>query len=404
MTAKGRSRGIVHIEDLPHKEFQNALEHISEYEITEKIDGAELLFGIDDKGFYTSREKYGGSRVYDVSEYGVTFPNSYKRAAHIALENVLTQMKSAGLKPGDQVEAEVLYGEVPNVVPYSPDTNYIVFLRTTEGTIDIDRLTQELDGHSLNVSIMTPFTEMGIEILYREEGARWKFSRTPKIPNTIPKFISKLRDPEKVKETILNKFVRKTTSPFGTKYGWIEGIVLYNPITGHRFKVIDKDVFLTEKNIQWQMRDSLMEYPNSPKYAKSLYGKLLVDMGDVLFHQELGTIMAKSCLRKMGNTTEERVAHLSKDMTYHYIRGCWEAILRRCEKSLGISLSLFEIDMQKVGHGMSESSIKKTRETFASFHEQIRKFNDGIAKAKTVEDLIRVFIGKQLNDLEKETI
>ena len=102
------SKGITHIEDLSVGKFVSVVKNISEYEITEKVDGAQLLFGIDNIGFYTSRETKGGRRIYNQSEYGLKFSETYMRSAHVLLESVLPLMKSAGLWPGCQVEAEVL--------------------------------------------------------------------------------------------------------------------------------------------------------------------------------------------------------------------------------------------------------------------------------------------------------
>lgn len=403
MTKTGRSRGIQHIEDLPVKEFQKAMERIAEYEITEKVDGSEILFGIDENGFYTSREKHGGGRVYNVDEYGVTFSNTYKRSAHIALESVLPHLESAGLKPGDQVEAEVLYGEVPNVVPYSADTSYIIFLRTTEGTVNIDRLTQELDGHSLSISIMTPYTPDGIQILTRQEDNNWKFARTPVIPNTIPTYVSRLRDPAEVKNTILEQFVRKTPSAFGPADGWIEGIVLANPITGHRFKVVDKDVFLAEKNFQWKFRDEIMEYPRSPNYVNSVLGNMLVEIGEYFHEKALGTIMAKKILRKMGNTTQERLDALKENFTENESVGLKCAyIVGRYFKTLQRLLVSFEIEIRDSGKGYSASGIKRTRETFATLFTQMETMKNSFLAARNKDEAIRVFLGKQLSDLENE--
>ena len=113
------SRGISHIEDMPVGEIIEILTNLSNYSITEKVDGAQILFGIDDNGFYTSRETKGGERIYNEADYGITFASTYMRSAHKLLEQMLQALKGAGLRLGDQVEAEVLYGQVPNVVPYS---------------------------------------------------------------------------------------------------------------------------------------------------------------------------------------------------------------------------------------------------------------------------------------------
>src|ERR1700679_3502530 len=113
MIALEISKGITHIEELPTTEFIKVVKNLHEYEVTEKVDGAEILFGIDEIGFYTSREAKGGIRIYNESDYGMGFPTTYMRSAHKLLEQSLSELRAAGMRPGDQVEAEVLYGELP---------------------------------------------------------------------------------------------------------------------------------------------------------------------------------------------------------------------------------------------------------------------------------------------------
>ncbi|HEY6435496.1 MAG TPA: hypothetical protein VIY47_02825, partial [Ignavibacteriaceae bacterium] len=173
-------------------EFISTIHSLHEFGITEKLDGAQILFGLDQNGFYTSRETKGGNRIYNEQDYGYRFPTTYMRSAHKLLEEVLPALRSAGLKLGDQVEAEVLYGELPNVVPYSADTNYLIFLRTTEGVVNIDRLKQKLDGLSLPITLLAPYTSDGRFIELKEETNTWEFSRAPEISADITAIKAKL--------------------------------------------------------------------------------------------------------------------------------------------------------------------------------------------------------------------
>ena len=403
MIKNGRSRGIKHLEDLPFKELQNAMNHIQEYVITEKVDGSEILFGIDNTGFYTSREMHGGKRIYNVDDYELTFSNTYKRSAHLALEQALPQMQLAGLKIGDQVEAEVLYGEVPNVVPYSPNMNFVIFLRTTEGSVDINLLTDKLAGYSTDISLLVPYTPDGIQILNKIEKNTWLFSRTPVIFNSIPTYISKFKSPIDIKNAILEDFVRERTSAFGPPTGWIEGIVLANPITGHRFKVIDKDVFLAEKNHQWKYRDELMEYPRSPKYANSIFGKLLVEMAEDLGHDVLGTIMAKKYLRNMGENTEQRLEFILSTSS-RLIDLTWVYLIRKTITLLEIKFKEFNKELENIDHGLTDNTIKRTYETFALLLSRLNEMEYKVRHSKTSEECIMVLIGKQLAELENESM
>jgi hypothetical protein len=399
------SRGISHIEDVPVGEIIEILTNLSNFEITEKVDGAQILFGIDGKGFYTSRETKGGARIYNEEDYGITFSSTYMRSAHKLLEQMLPVLKGAGLRPGDQVEAEVLYGQVPNVVPYSADTNYLIFLRTTEGTVNIDRLKQKLDGQAVSVSLVSPFTDDGKSITLRETINTWEFARVPIIEknynvalitrrlaemkrylamqdsftlqplgviletplNKIPQWVitgtwkhvkeylkerkEEIRyDLEKdhilpLKTVLLNNFVRETASSFGPPVedgGWIEGIVLRHKDTGRMVKLVDKDVFGTIREMAWKKRNTLIERAKSTEGASSFMGKLFLDMATSIGHPELGTMQAKNYLRKAGTITEERLSTLSSGINFETVRQYWVSLLEVRQQELERELDKYE--------------------------------------------------------------
>ena len=129
------TEGITHIEDLGVQEFLDALYNFEKFEISEKIDGSNLQFGYDEQGFYTSRETKGDAeRLRSESEYEKEYNTTFQRSAHLALEKAIPSLlKSGHLKQGDAVEVEVLYGVLPNAVPYNEGINRIIFLRPTNG-------------------------------------------------------------------------------------------------------------------------------------------------------------------------------------------------------------------------------------------------------------------------------
>lgn len=300
---------IKHLENSPINEVVNLLEDISRYSITEKLDGAQLLFGLDEVGFYTSRG-YDG-RIYSHQTYPIEFHTTYRRSAHIALASSINRLLAAGMVPGDQVEIEVLHGEIPNVVPYSKDTSYIIFLRTTEGNVNIDRLAQEFSGHSLPITLRTPFTPDGIIIDHKDVMTKWEFHKVPEVEIDIdavknaisteaaniladlakPAYIrdysrldilninlSKIPVNERaeikefrtsidqyfrnyrfkdIKDILLNEIVRNRGSKFGPTDGWIEGVVLKNKETGKMMKLVDKSVFGKAHKFTWLVRSEL---------------------------------------------------------------------------------------------------------------------------------------------------
>lgn len=401
------SRGIPHIEDLPCNQAVKTLQELHNFRITEKIDGAQILFGIDELGFYTSRETKGGRRIYSESDYESRFSTTYMRSAHKVLENNLPLLRAAGMTLGDQVEAEVIYGELPNVVPYSKDTSYIVFLRTTQGRIGISDLKKSLDGHTSSVSLTVPYTNDGQTIEITEVEDIWKFASVPHISvNLVPELVnfyikemtdflsikdpvtaqtygslvdmplnkrpcwsdsadwSKLKDYIKdkrqtirdiflrdhmlpVKEVLLDNWVRNKASMFGPPVqhgGWIEGVVLHDNSSGKMVKLVDKSLFGTVRIQAWAKRNLLTENARNTSGPHSFVGQLMLDMATSTGHPALGTINAKRYLKTLGSTTQERVSAVSKSTNIVLVKPKWLLLLGSKESHLKQDLDKYTED------------------------------------------------------------
>lgn len=187
--------GITHLEDLPVEQFISSLRRLNEFEISEKIDGNNLHFGIDDAGkFFTSREGKSGSKYYDYTNWGNKFKDTGFKSAHLALEKITVKLKSKKLLlPGEQIEVEILYGTLPNTVPYKGGVNQIILLRPITSPEGIENLTERLnvikkvlEGIKITVSVSEiPYTEDGKTINYKTEKHVWTVSQTPKIDKSI---------------------------------------------------------------------------------------------------------------------------------------------------------------------------------------------------------------------------
>ena len=183
--------GITHVEDLPVDQFLKAVKNIHLYDISEKIDGSNLHFGLDEAGrFYTSREGKGGKRFYDYSDWGNKFWETGFKSAHLALEKISGKLSGKKLlKPGDQVEVEVLFGELPNTVPYKGDENQIIILRPIQAAEGIEDLNSRLEkikkateGIQISVTVPdAPKSDDGKSIQYEPEKHVWTVSQTPKV-------------------------------------------------------------------------------------------------------------------------------------------------------------------------------------------------------------------------------
>ncbi len=460
MNLKEMSRGIPHIEDLEVSEFITALNSWELHEATEKLDGAQILFGIDEIGFYTSRETKGGKRMYSESEYEVSFPTTYMRSVHILLESVYSHLKAAGMRPGDQVEAEVLHGFVPNVVPYSEGINYLIFLRTTEGKVNINRLKQELTGKSLLIPIVEPYTVDGRTVQTKQQMYEWAFSRAPMIPvdasirkkysaplielinfniarassvplcnaiaavtplNKVPVWckpedwktvkeelkaeraaiLEKMMEYKmQIKEILLDHYVRLQSSAFGPEIefgGWIEGVVMRRPDTGKMFKLVDKNTFTRVLKEAWAERNLLTEAAKGVDADNSFLGQLYVDMATALGHPNLGTIQAKSYLRKSETLLED----LNVDLDVESVRDYWIGLLEVKEVQLEARLDKYakeEAYGVKSVDRYSFAAYERTLETYATSFQRIGKLLEETREARSAEDLLKILVGKHLGN------
>lgn len=195
------TEGITHINDqtLPIEKFIEVLKNIGEFEATEKVDGANLWFGIDMEGkLYTSRGGKEGGEFYNQSDWGSDFKDTGFKSAHAALKDRENEIKAAGMNPGDVVEVEVLFGEKPNAIPYWP--NQIIFLRAISGDPDIERMADTLEGKTAAAEVENvPYTDDGKTIERKNEAHKWTFSKVQKyevdadkIKADIDKHIKKL--------------------------------------------------------------------------------------------------------------------------------------------------------------------------------------------------------------------
>jgi hypothetical protein len=298
---------ITHLEDLPVNEFIKTVESLKDKVVTEKLDGANLWFGLDESGLFTSREgkspKKG--RFYDVTDYPVVANYNSFRAVHLALEQVEDTIKKH-LQEGDMVEIEVLYGRQPNTVTYGvANKNFIVVLRGVNGTPQerVDALSKALKHKTVNVKSDVVSSSDGNELETTLVPMLWEFVQVKPIDSStidtkevmvrldaLKKYVnaeseslpgktnrevielsltsvpkaeraeaktareetiayvqSEFKNP--IKELLLTKFVRKI-KPFlqdddlhPSEDIGVEGVVVRDPVSGTMTKIVDKDVF-----------------------------------------------------------------------------------------------------------------------------------------------------------------
>lgn len=457
MNLSKTQKGIPHIEDLDISTFLKIINDLEEYEVTEKIDGSQILFGIDQNGFYTSRESKGGKRVYSIQDYEIQFSTTYRRAVHKLLESVLPQLKESGLKIGDQIEAEVLYGELPNVVPYSEKTSYLIFLRTTAGDTNINELKKRFEGSSFSIAIDTPTTVDGRKIKIIEKLDRWVISSVPrfvvqtrnvqsecdKTLKDIQKYLSqntkfginnklldetplnkipawclksewknikeelklekaKVRDElskmkTEVKEILIDHLVRPYTSAFGPRQGgWIEGVVLRHQKNNQIVKIVDKNVFGVIRNFAWKIRNSLTDKPKGLNNNYSYLGEVYVGLATLMGHPKLGTMQSKRYNKDTVIEKEVVLDCVKKDMLIFLAEKehDLECRLDKYEKEkCTLILKVIDGTFNRKISYVDSSIDRRTKETFSTSFATIKTLMDKISVARSTDDLIYIIAG-----------
>lgn len=418
---------IPHIETLSLQKILSVLENIDDYDISQKIDGSQLLFGIDEHGFYTSRETKGGSRIYNVDDYAVKFSTTYMRAAHVALQNILPVLNMAGFVLGDQIEAEILYGELPNAVPYTTDINRIVFLRSVCGNANIDALHAVCSDVTTFVELNVPATYNAQDIIIVQEKTKWAFSKNPSIkpnvdlPSVLLPFITQFKNftgkkpaakmlVNAVKDVLLCELVHNIDSVFGPSNdngGWIEGVVLRHNCTGEQIKIVDNAIFSTIRNFLWNTRNSLSKISYHTTDTHGFVGRLLTELGSTIGHPELGTLQAKRHLIKLGDNNERIISALSINADFVELRNSWHSLVSSKEKYLLYEYMsyeehkhLFRVNV-KIGKSTQTFFYNnavdiRTKQVFADTFALLDNIKLNIHNSTNLTELIMVLVGKHL--------
>jgi hypothetical protein len=188
---EGSGYGIVHVEDLPIEQFIRLLKKVPELRAVQKLDGANLLFGIDRDGkLYTSREQKGGERFYAMDDLP-------KRSAYDGFKSATGALLKAEkflqkhVKPGQALSLEVLFGPQPNTVIYGKDSlSYIAFLEPVIGddpTIELDYSLPRLLAKKLHDKTVTVDTEVtdtsdGETFVKMPQVTKWGFACSDVVP------------------------------------------------------------------------------------------------------------------------------------------------------------------------------------------------------------------------------
>jgi hypothetical protein len=179
--------GITHIEDADVEEFIHTVENLAKMIVSEKLDGANMTCGLNDKGkLFTGRGAHKGGaheEFYSPKDWVGAMggakafaPNGFA-SAHQALKDQEKIIQGV-MKPGEMAECEVLFGTIPNAVAYD-GKNWIAFLRMVEGPPErIKELESALRGKRTVVNSTLLTTSDGVSIKRESHPVEWNFTST----------------------------------------------------------------------------------------------------------------------------------------------------------------------------------------------------------------------------------
>lgn len=394
-----KKRGITHLEDLDDALFHRAINDLELCVVTEKLDGSNMRFGVENGQMYTV---FGNlDKVYSVDEHPENFSSNYRIFAHRALLTRESEVTSLG---DFEIEVEVLYDEIPNVIRYDDTVNDIVLLRQLKGDphilpkvaeiyesngitsvehdclvsrdgntalkekrtskvmfSEVPQMSQKFLQESLAKSDLSTAIEQYNAILGEidaetgmsvSEVANFKLNgKRPEDTdqdtwNSLKQKVKDSRNPcrdkikkakQEVKKHLLSALVHSSTSKFSDREdSWIEGIVIKHP-DGFMFKIVDKATFLEAKNFIWQKREEIKSTVLNNK-NDSLVGKTMLELAHILGDTRYATISAKRVIRSQAETPDKFLKLIKGSLDVAYVKEKFIDTLTRALRSHQIML------------------------------------------------------------------
>ena len=350
-------------------------------------------------------------------------------------------------KIADELEGQVSTINVGDV-PYTDDGKTIehrdelhnwTFAKVQKYEVDIDKLEIELDKHIKKLEIFLSKPNIAkLELENNEQEVRTPTNievlalRTTKpeikeAKELIKDVIDGDRDPItgkrsktsgmrfNIKEVLLNNLVRSVQSTLGPSIeegGWIEGVVLRRQGTGkdggdELFKVVDHDIFTSVNAFNHQVRGYLTQKHKGPETAREtagILGNLLRDMAIALNHPSLGTIQVKGYLKKFGESPQEIVSAIAKDVNVEKSKIKWTALLDKASKLLVNLLEQYNdqvegkefVDSTGRTHKYDETIHKRTLQVFAELTRDFATWKRATLEATDPEELVMILVGDKL--------
>ena len=382
-------------------------------DVSEKIDGSNLMFGFDETGnFYTTRRNKGRpKRYYDSSEYEPVSVNNVFLAAHKVLKFAVGDMPI----PGKEFEVEVLFGRQPNAIVYG--SNRIVF---------IDKYPHPLPTSSVQISSSMVFSDDGIKTFSVNVQSEWTLNTIPRLnlkDINIPSECAK----EEIKDILVNQILRNIQPAFRDvgdlqpheDFG-VEGIVIRDPESETSVKLVDRQTFTLINQFNFAIRNELKSAgprfnPTSNQhmyttfaatvgYVKaSIFDSMLHDMSDLIGISGLSRYMGITrTLKKYRNVDEFILSwkiHNFESGRSCFIHSAQEA-LNRLEVARTSFIHMWKSYTLELTSGRTirytDEIYKRTIVTFAEIRKELTNIMKNIAQSSNLVELAMAVYGKQM--------
>lgn len=254
------ARGIRHLcdEKIKEDEFQYFLDNMEKFEVTEKVDGTNLTFGLDASGeFYINRDKKDGrnfGNIYPNNKYllGLTFSKIF---------DILHKFVNTGairLTRDSKIEIEVIDDPITNVVPYDP--RQLIILNREQGHIDI---------YTDQIHLANP-----LELWTIRE------NRPIKVNCDMIRTLFGLGNSRQDALVEMKKMLLDRQSNFGSNNpeSWVEGLVFkYDEMI---YKLVNKDRFTVMNKFLHKIRSQLSAPKPSGNYPGGLFQEMIYEIAN----------------------------------------------------------------------------------------------------------------------------
>ena len=396
--------GIEHIEALPLEKFLHAVENLEKFIATEKLDGANLVFGFDNKGkFYTSREAKGAAqKLYSVSDYEVNAANSGFASAHAALEKVAPELKKV-VDNGEAVEVEILFGRQPNAIVYG--SSYVAFLRMLPGDSKkhpdqekVKKLADVMKNKSVDVTTKHVATDDGVDIKAESVKHTWKFTSVSYVESH---HFAKVNVKKEIAD--FRKFLKKKNK--------VGGLDLTNmDIIGIKLTSVPKNIrpeVKAEREKLAKMATDKFKLPIKEKFLNEILRQLAPALRDIEVepHEETGV----EGVVLLNPKTLEQLKIVDKDVftiinQFNFaIRNEIKSTTRGRQKfenvSLGVEGDVFGDMLKRVANAVGIPGLGE----YISIKRTIKKFV-GKDREETLNNFTKEFKIQQVNKLKPKVV